>query len=187
MTGRSLMAQLTPMQTGQKDPSRDHVIFGKERHVPSQERGNTAGYPGRAIRTRDFLYIRNFRPELWPNGIADGNASEKGNAFADCDDGPTKSFLIAHQDDPAITPYFELAFAKRPAEELYDLKSDPEQLVNVADRPEFRAQRNRLWQQLEGELKASQDPRVIGGAEKFDAYPYLGGRTGDLPNRKKKS
>lgn len=187
MTGRSLMAQLTPMQTGQKDPSRDHVIFGKERHVPSQERGNTAGYPGRAIRTRDFLYIRNFRPELWPNGIADGKASEKGNAFADCDDGPTKSFLVTHQHDPAITPFFDLAFAKRPAEELYDLKSDPEQLVNVADRPEFRTQRDRLWQQLESELKASQDPRVIGGAEKFDAYPYLGGRTGDPPNRKKKS
>lgn len=187
MTGRSLMAQLTPMQAGQEDPSRDHVIFGKERHVPSQERGNTAGYPSRAIRTRDFLYIRNFRPELWPNGIADGKASEKGNAFADCDDGPTKTFLVTHRDDPGIKPFFDLAFAKRPAEELYDLRSDPEQLKNIAADPEFRAQRERLWQQLESELKASQDPRVIGGAEKFDTYPYLGGRAGEAPDRKKKS
>src|SRR5262249_9724976 len=40
MTGRSLMDVLTSERSGQIDPRRAHVIFGKERHVPSQEKGN---------------------------------------------------------------------------------------------------------------------------------------------------
>ena len=71
--------------------------------------------------------------------------------------------------------YFDLAFAKRPAEELYDVRKDPEQLVNVAERPEYAAVRRELGQKLLAELKATQDPRVLGGGEQFDRYPYYGG------------
>ncbi|MBI2948397.1 MAG: sulfatase [Verrucomicrobia bacterium] len=175
MTGRSLVGVLQAGQTGTVDARRDHVIYGKERHVPSQEKGNLSGYPCRALRTKEFLYIHNFRPELGPAGIADGAQAHIGNSFADCDNGPTKSFLLEHHADPKVKKYFDLAFAKRPVEELYDLQKDPEQLTNVAGRPEYATAQKRLGDQLLAELRATGDPRVLGGAEKFDAYPYYGG------------
>ena len=49
---------------------REHVLTGKERHVPGQEAPDTGGTPMRAIRTRDFLYIR----ELPPGPMAGGHA-----------------------------------------------------------------------------------------------------------------
>jgi N-sulfoglucosamine sulfohydrolase len=175
MTGRSLLPILTAEGARPADPTRRHVIYGKERHVPSQEKGNLSGYPGRAIRTNDFLYIRNFKPDLWPNGVPDADQAHIGNSFADTDNGPTKTFLMQHRDDPKVKKYFDLAFAKRPAEELYDLKADPDQLANVADKPEYADARKRLSEQLTAELKATGDPRVVGGAEQFDEYPYHGG------------
>jgi hypothetical protein len=172
MNGKSLIPRLRGT-AGQSH--RDHVIYGKERHVPSQEKGNMAGYPSRALRNKDFLYIRNFRPELWPNGIADASAAFIGNSFADCDNGPSKTLLIDHQNEPAVKKFFDLAFARRPAEELYDLKSDLDELVSVAADPKYADVLKRLSSQLEGELRETGDPRIIGGGEKFDEYPYYGG------------
>ncbi|HET6574681.1 MAG TPA: sulfatase [Fimbriiglobus sp.] len=171
VTGKSLVEVLTTGKAG-----RDHVIYGKERHVPSQEKGNLGGYPSRAIRTTDFLYIRNFKPDLWPNGIPDAAKAQIANSFADCDNGPTKSFLIEHKDDPEVRRSYDLAFAKRPAEELYDLRKDPDQLTNVADRPEYAKALGELREKLTAELKATKDPRVLGGGDQFDRYPYYGGR-----------
>ncbi len=176
MTGRSLMSLLTAEKSGRLDPRRDHVIYGKERHVPAQEKGNMTGYPGRAIRTDDFLYIRNFKPELWPNGIPDAATAQVGNSYADCDNGPTKEYILEHKDESGVKKFYDLAFAKRPAEELYDLRKDPDQFTNVADRPEYAKTRAGLWEKLQAELKATKDPRVLGGAEKFESYPYYGGR-----------
>lgn len=176
MTGRSLMNVLTSEKSGRVDPRRDHVIYGKERHVPSQEQGNVNGYPSRAMRTRDYLYIRNFKPELWPNGIPEADKAHIGNSLADTDNGPTKTFMMEHRDDPKVKKFFDLAFAKRPGEELYDLRKDAEQLVNVAGKEEYAKAQRELGEKLMAELKATKDPRVVGGAGKFDEYPYYGGK-----------
>ena len=69
---------------------------------------------------------------------------------------------------------YALSFAKRPAEELFDLSKDPEQLNNVADDPTFAEIKKRLSMHLTAELNATGDPRIIGGVD-FDAFPYLGG------------
>ena len=95
--------------------------------------------------------------------------------LGDCDNSPTKTYLWQHRDDPAVKAKYELCFAKRPAEELYDLKRDPEQLHNVASDPAFAAERMRLATELEAELVARRDPRTLGGAEAFDKFPYYGG------------
>ena len=128
----------------------------------------------RAIRTKEFLYVRNFRPELWPDGIPDADMAQIGNSFADTDNGPTKTYMMDHRDEASVKKYFDLAFAKRPGEELYDLRKDPDQLANVAGKAEYRDVRSRLADQLTAVLKETADPRLIGGAEKFDAYPYYG-------------
>ena len=175
MTGKSLMNLLAAAGSGQIEPARSYMLTGKERHVPSQEHGNNGGYPCRAIRTHDFLYIRNFKPDRWPAGVPTAAESHLGRQLADCDNGPSKAFLIKGRTDPKIKPFYDLAFAKRPAEELYDLKKDRDQLKNVAGDKNYAAIKKKLAAQLMADLKSTADPRVVGGGEKFDRYPYYGG------------
>ena len=165
MTAHSFLNELTSGKSGQVDPTRDHVLIGKERHTPAQQ-DTTEGYPCRAIRTRDFLYIRNFKPQLWPAGSPE--------AYRDIDGSPTKTFMMRNRTDPKVEPLFDLAFGKRPAEELFDLRKDPGQLRNVAADPAYAAAKRKLADQLMAELKATEDPRVLGKGGLFDTYPYLG-------------
>ena len=67
MTGRSLVNVLTSTRSGQVDPARTAVFIGRERHVDNA-RNDFMPYPQRAIRTPDFLYIINFKPNRWPLG-----------------------------------------------------------------------------------------------------------------------
>ena len=69
--------------------------------------------------------------------------------------------------------YFELCFGKRPAEELYDLKIDPEHLKNVAGQPEYRAAQEELQAQLDRWMRESADPRATRDDDHWDAYPYF--------------
>jgi len=182
MTARSLLPLLKANRSGWIDPARDHVLTGKERHVPCQEPGNMGGYPCRAIRTRDFLYIRNFKPERWPAGVP--GVGDYGSWYADCDNSPTKEYMIRRRREPRVAALFRLAFDKRPAEELYDLRSDPGQLLNVAYDPRYQDVRRELAERLLRELRETGDPRVVGGGDKFDAYPYRNrGRKRNPPKR----
>ena len=177
MTGRSLLSILRSDKSGRVDPPRDFVLIGKERHCPAQEQPDLGGYPCRAIRTHEFLYIRNFAPDRWPAGTPDFRRTAFPGAWlGDCDNGPTKTFLVEHREQDATTRrLYDLAFAKRPAEELYDLKNDPHQLQNVADRPEYATTREELARKLTTLLRETGDPRIVSGGEPFDTYEYLGG------------
>jgi uncharacterized sulfatase len=136
------------------------------------------GYPCRAIRTDDHLYIRNFKPDRWPAGhpVDGGEPYYSNRAYGDIDDCPTKTYMMEHRDDPSVKRLFELAFEKRPAEELYDLRNDPDQLHNVADDAAYASAKRKLSTQLSAELRASGDPRILGNGDVFDRYPYYGGR-----------
>ena len=63
---KSLMNILTSNKSGQVDKNRGKAFTGKERHNMCRE--DKGGYPCRAVRTKDFLYIRNFEPDRWPAG-----------------------------------------------------------------------------------------------------------------------
>jgi len=167
MTGRSLMKVLTSDKQGWVDPQRDKVFFGRERHTSLRAGG--VGYPCRAIRTKDHLYIRNFARDRWPAGDPDVYGDIDGNS-------PTKTYLLDHREREDVRPLFELATSKRPAEELYDVKKDPAQMHNVAQRPEYAGVREKLRAALDTHLTATGDPRLVGGAEAFDQYPYYGSR-----------
>lgn len=187
MTGRSLLTMLQSRSAGVVDAVRDHVVIGRERHVAAARPGFLP-YPQRALRTADFLYIRNFAPDRWPMGVGPGFGAEDGEwpdsetltsntfaAFADMDASPTKAWVIEQGlRQPEYREFFERAFGKRPAEELYDLRSDPEQLRNVAGAAEYaevlRQQRDRLLQIL----RESGDPRVTVEPSVFDQPPFAG-------------
>ena len=184
MTGRSLLKVLTSSAQGQVDPSRDHVIVGRERHVAAA-RTDRLPYPQRAIRTADYLYIRNFKPDRWPMGTAAGFGQPSGplpnfatltnntfSAFGDLDASPTKAWIATHRDSEAEQAFFQIAFGKRPAEELYDLKKDPHQTKNVAEQKSYRAVRVELEGRLMEELIATGDPRVTGDGTTFERPPF---------------
>lgn len=168
--GRSFFGLLTGAE---KFGSRNVVFVERERHA--NVRPEKEGYPARAIRTREFLYIRNFRPERWPAGDPQAY-SDPPRPFGDCDDGPTKLFTMEHRDEAGVKGLFELAFGKRPAEELYDLKNDPWQMTNVAGKSEYAEKRKELRSELEKWMRETSDPRAVKDDDHWDAYPYFGGR-----------
>ena len=68
MNGRSLMPHLASRTSRARSiRTRTWVVTGRERHVATARAGNLP-YPQRALRTPDFLYIRNFSPDRWPMG-----------------------------------------------------------------------------------------------------------------------
>ena len=128
MTGKSLVKILTNEKSGQVETKRDKVFIGRERHNWCRKNGE--GYPMRAVRTKEFLYIQNLKPDRWPAGEPDFESTQ--GFYGDVDRSPTKEYMLEHKDEPGVKELFALAFDKRPAEELYDLKKDPNQMNNVA-------------------------------------------------------
>lgn len=171
MTGRSLMPILTSNQDGRVDPQRDAIVLGHERHT--HLRCNNRGYPVRAIRTHKYMYLRNYQPDRWPAGDPDIDAYDDG--YNNIDRSPTKSWMRSHADDPTVQPLFQLAFGKRPAEELYDMQADPWQLRNLADESSLADVKQRLRKRMRGYLTRTDDPRMQGRSP-WDNYPCLYGR-----------
>lgn len=167
LPGRSLL----PILAGKTETgARDRVFTERERHA-NVRRGDLS-YPARAIRTAEFLYIRNYRPDRWPAG--DPERYFAVGSFGDIDGGPSKSLLLDRREDAAIRKYFALATAKRPADELYDLRRDPDQLANVAADPAYAKALARLRVELASWQRATGDPRLTSDDERWDAYPYFG-------------
>lgn len=173
MTGRSFLDVLLSGKSGRVDPTRNKVFTERERHTVC--RPDAQSYPCRMIRTHEFLYIRNLRPHLWPAGDPE--------AFRDIDGSPSKSEILDRRRDPKIAPYFKLACAKRPAEELYDLSKDPGQIHNVAGRPEYAEVQKQLRAELDRWMVETADPRAKGETDFWDAVEYVGGRTKPAKNK----
>ena len=73
-----------------------------------------------------------------------------------------------------IKLYFDLAFAKRPSRELYDLRNDPDQIRNGAERAEYASIMSQLESQLLKELMETDDLRPSGDASIYTTGPYYG-------------
>ena len=168
MTGRSLMDTFGRRMALE----RKAAFVAMERHDGCRQGGR--GYPCRAIRTSDFLYIYNFAPTRWPSGSPDARVCARSIPFGEIDSSPTKTFMMEHRNEHGVARLAELAFGIRPAEELYDLKNDPHQMVNVAGSTAMAAAQATIRKQLFDYLRQTKDPRVVGGAADWDYYPYYG-------------
>lgn len=171
MTGRSLL----PLLAGRKQVGREQVFVERERHA--NVRKGDLSYPARAVRTAEFLYIRNLRPDRWPAG--DPEYYFAVGPFGDIDGSPSKELLLTRRNDKLIGRYFYLATDKRPAEELYDLKKDPAQLVNVAERVEYATAKRKLHALLDKWMRETGDPRATTDDDRYDKYQYFGPRGQD--------
>jgi N-sulfoglucosamine sulfohydrolase len=155
---------------------RDHVLIGKERHDIG--RPDDVGYPIRGIRNAEWLYIRNFEPARWPAGNPE-------TGYLNCDGSPIKTDILDLRRSGKDAKPWDLCFGKRPAEELYNLKNDPDCVKNLAEAFKCSDVKKKLKAQMESELKAQGDPRMFGKGDVFDKYPYSGGSTRDFYNRYK--
>ncbi len=180
MDGQSFKKQLTDKKSGWIDQDRDEVIVGRELHFHTAREGNLP-YPMRAIRTPDFLYIRNFKPERWPMGDPRGLDGKTPPTYEqlhqstavtmpDLDASLTKAWLITHRNEFDVRPLFDLTLNLRPAEELYDLRVDPDQQNNLIDNDQYAANRAELSERLMSVLEKTADPRLH---DAFDQPPYV--------------
>ncbi len=168
MAGRSLLPVLASPKSGRIEPTRDRAFTGMERHTWCRPDG--AGYPMRAVRTPDFLYIRNFAPDRWPTGGPEFVSSNK-TFHGDVDGAPIKEFMEDPANQRRFPREFALCYAKRLAEELYDVHADPDQVNNLAADPAFASTREKLWAELRAYLETTGDPRLA-GQDPWQAAPY---------------
>jgi arylsulfatase A-like enzyme len=189
ITGKSFLNILQSKRSGMIDPeNRSDIVFGRERHTPAQEKPNEGGYPSRGYRNNDYLYIRNYEPDLWPAGTGDQTRTNLPYQwYADCDAGPAKDYIIENKDrDKDCYKSYQLCFAKRPAKELYDLKADPDQLHNVAANPNYSDIMESMRLKLQEKLEKLNDPRAKDpNYDQFYNEPYLGmGGAKKYPSKK---
>jgi arylsulfatase A-like enzyme len=121
----------------------------------------------RSVRTDRFLYIRNFhpqRPHLQPSGYKDGKSIVQS--------------LRALHEAGKLDPLSEkiLFSPTRAPEELYDWKSDPWQLKNLADDPAHRVTLETLRARLDRWMSETKDlgPETMSRYDS-DMKEYLGG------------
>jgi N-sulfoglucosamine sulfohydrolase len=127
LQGRSLL----PIVRGDVDEIRDHIFAEATFHAAYE--------PQRAVRTRQWKYIRRFGDRTTP-------------VLANTDDGPSKDLLLRH------------GWAERwvPFEQLYDLVFDPGEASNLASDPAHADTRRELSDRLEQWMRKTDDPLLYG-------------------------
>lgn len=172
--GKSLLPILQSDKSGQVIAERNYLLLGQERHDVG--RPDDVGYPVRSIIREGMLYIHNFEPDRWP-------MCDPVTGYLNTDGSPTKSVVLNMRRSGADDSYWQLCFAKKGSEELYNVKEDPECLNNLIDKPEYKEVAHQLKEQLFSELKEQMDPRMFGKGYLFDNYLYANEKNRDFYNR----
>ncbi|MCP4454408.1 MAG: hypothetical protein GY809_23375, partial [Planctomycetes bacterium] len=160
MTGKSLLPILESSEQGLVDPTLTQVYLGRERHTGARD--ENYGYPIRALRNKNYLYIWNIHPDRWPAGNPDG--------YEDIDGGPTKTWLLANTS-PMDKDFFQLSMGIRPEHELYDLRKDPGQVKNAAYNPAYESICKNMRQELENYLTETGDLHMSGNGMAYETFP----------------
>lgn len=162
LSGRSLTEYFNG-KSESKSKQRKYTLIGRERH--DYGRPGNQGYPIRGIIKDNFLYICNLKPELLPGGNPE-------TGYSDCDGSPTKTLILNMKRSEANSQYYKMNFDYRPEEELYDLSSDKECIINLSENTKYKELKKELRDLLLYELKKNEDPRIMGNGDVFDKYPY---------------
>ncbi len=152
-SGTSLMSLFNSDET---NGVRDKVFLERERHA--NVRKGDLSYPSRALRTHEYLYIRNFEPDRWPAG--DPTVHQSVGQYGDVDNSITKYLIMQDRGNSQKEDFFELAFGKRPQEELYILENDPYNLKNQGANPDYQEVLKTLRKELAEWMGATGDIRA---------------------------
>ena len=161
ITGRSFIDILKNKKT---DIDRDFVMIGKERHDVG--RPDDQGYPIRGMISGDYLYLKNFETDRWPAGNPE-------TGYMNVDGGPTKTEILKARRNPETAHYWQLSFGKRSAEELYNIKKDPNCMVDLSGKDEYESLMRKMEKEMTARLVEQEDPRMFGRGEEFDRYPDM--------------
>ncbi|TWT96232.1 sulfatase family protein [Neorhodopirellula pilleata] len=130
-------------------PGHDHLFAARDRCGDAIDRI-------RSVRTRDFKYIRNFRPDL--PYLQHSGYKKLGY--------PVETLMkVMHQQGRWDTL---LMSSTRPEEELYDLRTDPNEMVNLATEPSYHATLIALRAQLDDWIKRTGDKGEFDESETVD-------------------
>ena len=161
-----------PVLTGKKKSHRD-IIFATH-----SGDGVFNVYPMRAARTDDFKYIRNLHPEF---------------AFTTHIDLPVhlgqRDFFVTWEKAGATNAAAAATvdrYYKRPAEELYDVKADPDEKNNLANDPKYSRQLKKLRGELDDWMKEQGDKQLVFDEPHLLSDPTTWGPKAVMPKRPKK-
>lgn len=161
ITGRSFMDILKNRKT---DIDRDFVMIGKERHDVG--RPDDQGYPIRGLIRGDYLYLKNYETNRWPAGNPE-------TGYMNVDESPTKTEILKARHKQETAHYWQQSFGKRGAEELYNIKKDPNCMVNLSEKTEYESLMRGMEKEMTARLVEQEDPRMFGRGELFDRYPDM--------------
>ncbi len=137
--GRSIL----PLLEQENPAGRDEVFFSHTFHEI------TMYYPMRGIRTRRYKYIRNLCPELEYPHASDLWAS------------PTWQSVLKAGERGMVGRRRAQDYLHRPAEELYDITVDPEEVNNLARSAEHREALKQLRARVDAWRRETKDPWLI--------------------------
>ena len=127
--------------------------------------GDKNVYPIRALRTGEFKYILNLLPEnAHTTHIDRGAGAGDGWRYFD-------EWVAAGKSDKTAAKSVH-DYHQRPGEELYDVRSDPDELDNLASDPKHAAQLAQMRAQLEAWMKALGDQRTVFDKPHAIGEPY---------------
>ncbi len=113
-------------------------------------------YPIRSVRTRDWKYIRNLHPEFQHHThISRSSGEPNGIQY-------WRTWLAAAERNPAAAAVVQ-RYIERPAEEIYDLSTDPFELHNLAADPQHAARLTALRAELDAWMKQQGDTQPVVG------------------------
>lgn len=125
-------------------------------------------YPIRSVRDNRFKYIRNLRPDTYHSNHSDILRKPQAGAYWD-------SWDQAAKTDPKAAAIIQKYYV-RPAEEFYDMLTDPNEQNNLIDSKDYQKQINRMRNLLTDWMKEQGDSGKI-----FQTpYPVTGPKPHDL-------
>ena len=163
MIGKSLVPIFNSPKGGQVEPGRDFQLVGQERHDFGRPRDE--GYPIRGMHKNGMLYLKNYAPDRWP-------AANPETGYLNTDGSPTKTLILNNRRRGVDKTFWQMAFGKRPAEELFDTKKDPDCVVNLAYQPQYQSVKKAMEKEMEAKLLAQGDLRMLGYGHLYEQYPF---------------
>ncbi|WP_299555868.1 sulfatase-like hydrolase/transferase [Seonamhaeicola sp.] len=110
-------------------------------------------YPIRSVRTPQYKYIKNLLPDYYHTNHSDILRNDGAGAYWDSWDEVAKHDKRAAQ---IVSKYYQ-----RPAEEFYDLNTDPNEQNNLINDSNYKAEIERLKQKLNDWMETQDDQETV--------------------------
>ncbi len=162
--GKSILNLIASEKSGSIDVDRNFVLVGKERHDTG--RPQDQGYPIRGMFRNNMLFLKNYETSRWPSGNPE-------LGYLNVDSSPVKTLLLNLRRENIDKHFWQLNFGKRPIYELYDLKTDPYCLTNLASNPLYSKIKNEFEKDMEAKLLEQNDLRMMGYGHIYEQKYHL--------------